>query len=132
MPKKGPKFLGIDDFGTIRAALSHVPIGTATQIRGILERGERSLILTHRTTLTDGFYANCKHTTQLKHYAHDFQTRETKALIGKANKLICQLESVHYLHGPTPYIYVIISESHVPFMKTDSKTFKGSGEVKLM
>ena len=75
--REGPKFLGIDDFGTECADLFHVPMGKGktTQIRGILERGERSLILTHRTTLTDDIYANCRSTTGLKHYTHDFKFR---------------------------------------------------------
>jgi hypothetical protein len=53
--EEGPKFLGTDDFDTERAVLFHVPMGKGktTQIRGILERGERPLILTHRTTLTN-------------------------------------------------------------------------------
>ena len=55
LTREGPEFLGIDDFGTERAVFFHVPMGKGktTQIRGILERGERSLILTYRTTLTD-------------------------------------------------------------------------------
>ena len=44
----GPKFLGINDFGTERAAMFHVPMakGNTTQIRRILERKNRSLIFT--------------------------------------------------------------------------------------
>jgi hypothetical protein len=56
----GPKFLGPIDFGTERAAVFHVPMGKGktTQIRAILERKERSLILTHRQTLASDIYAN--------------------------------------------------------------------------
>jgi hypothetical protein len=56
-----------------------------TQIRGILEHRERSLILTHMTTLRRDTHANCRATTDLKHYAIDFPSRETKASISGAN-----------------------------------------------
>jgi hypothetical protein len=61
---EGPKFLGVADFGTERDALLHIHMGKGktTQILGILERGERSLILTHRQTLAADIHANCKGT----------------------------------------------------------------------
>ena len=50
---------------TERAVLFHVPMGKGktTQIRAIRERGKRSLILTHRTTLTGDIHAHCRDTT---------------------------------------------------------------------
>ncbi len=95
-------------------SLSRQGKGKTTHIRGILERGERSLILTHGTTLTGDIHANCKHTThQFKHYALDFPSRESKSLMDGANKLICQLESIRYLDGAAPYTYLRIDESLV-------------------
>ena len=90
--------------------------GKTTQIRGILEHGERSLILAHRTTLTGDIRAHCRDTTDLKHYATDFSSRETKSFMGGANQIICQLESIHYLHGAKPYTYLMIDESQLLFM----------------
>ena len=73
--------------------------GKTTQIRGILERGERSLILAHRQTLAADIHANCKDTTQLKHYVIDFPNTEAKIYMGATNQLICQFESIHYMRG---------------------------------
>ena len=87
--------------------------GKTTQIRGILERHERSLIFTHRTTLTGNIWNNCMKTTELKHYSYDFPSSETKAFMAGANQLICQLESIHYLHGAKPYTYLMIDESQL-------------------
>jgi len=102
--EKGSTFLGTYDFCTEHAVLIHVPTGKCktTQIRCILERRERSLIFTHRTTLTENIHAKCKKRTELKHYAINLLSRETKAFMGGANQLICQLESIHYLHGAKP------------------------------
>jgi hypothetical protein len=88
LKEKGPTFIGTDDFGTDRAVLFHVPMGKGktTQIRGILKRRERSLILTHMTTLTGDIHAKCWKKTDLKHYAIDFPSRETNALMGGANQ----------------------------------------------
>ena len=60
-----------------------------TQIMGILERGERSLILTHMTTLTDDIWNNCAKTTDLKHYSYNFKGREHKHKMAGANQLLC-------------------------------------------
>jgi hypothetical protein len=102
----GPRFLGFINFGTERAALLHIPMvkGKTTQIRGILERKERSLILTHRQTLADDIYANVKRygTTELKHYAKDFGPTEEKSFTGGTNQLICRLESIHHLRWAEP------------------------------
>ncbi len=51
----GPLFLGPIDFGTECAAVFHVPMGKGKtrQIKTIMQRKERSLILTHRQTLAD-------------------------------------------------------------------------------
>jgi len=68
----------------------------------------------------------------LKHCALDFPSRETKALMGGANQLICRLESIRYLHGAAPYTYPMIDESQLLFMQTASKTFPESPDVHLM
>jgi hypothetical protein len=85
--RKGPKFLGRDDFGTERAVVFHVPVGKGktNQIRDILERREQSLILSHRTTLTDDIYHSYRATTYLKHYSHDFKVREQKYKMADTN-----------------------------------------------
>ena len=132
--EKDPRFLQIDNSAIECAVLFHVLMGKGktTQIRGILERHERSLILTHKTTLTGDIYANSRATMDLKHYAIDFPSRETKALMGGANKLICQLESIHYLQGAAPYTYLTIDEFQILFMQAASKTFKDTKEVQVM
>jgi hypothetical protein len=134
LKENGPKFLGTDDFGTERAVLFHVPMGKGktTQIRGILERGERSLILTHRTTLTGDIHAHCRGTTDLKHYSHDFKGRDNKHKMAGANQLICQLESIRHLHGAKPYTYLMIDESQLLFMQASSETFKQTEDVRMM
>jgi hypothetical protein len=106
--------------------------GKTTQIRSIFERGERSLILTHRTTLTDDICANCKLTTGLKHYAHDFKSRELKCLMGGTNQLMCQLKSIRHLHGAAPYTYLMIDESQLLFMQNSSQILKESSDIQLM
>jgi hypothetical protein len=73
--------------------------GKTTQIRGILERGKRLLILTHQHTLAADIHANCKGTTKLMHYVTDFPNKEAKMYMGAANQLICHLESIHHLCG---------------------------------
>jgi len=124
--EKDPRFLGTYNFGTKRAVLFHVPIGKGTinQIRGVLERRERSLIFTHRTTITDDMYNNYMKTTELKHYSYDFKGREHKYKMTGANQLICQLESIRHLHGAKPYTYLMIDESQLLFMQAASETFK--------
>jgi len=52
--------------------------------------------------------------------------------MGGANQLICQLESIRYLHGAAPYTYLMIDESQLLFMQTASQTFKESTDVQLM
>jgi hypothetical protein len=134
LKENGPIILGIDNFGTERAVLFHVPMGKGktTQIRGILERRERSLILTSRTILTDDIYAHCRDTTDLKHYSHDFKCREHKHKMAGANQLICQLESIRHLHGAKPYTYLMINELQLLFMQATSETFKQTEDVQLM
>ena len=129
-----PKFLGLKDFGTERAVLFHVGMGRGktTQIRRVLERGERSLILAHRQTLSGDIYANCKAKTQLKHYSIDFKTQDAKQLMGAANQLICQLESIHYLHGAKPYTNLMIDESQLLFIQVAAGTFKTREAVRAM
>ena len=36
--------------------------------------------------------------------------------MGSTNKLIIQLESIHYLRGAEPYTYVMIDESQLLFL----------------
>ena len=132
---EGPKFLGVSDFGTERAALLHIPMGKGktTQIRGILQRGGRCLIVTHRQTLAADIYANCKESAkQLQHYIIDFPDKQAKMYMGVTNQLIIQLESIHYLRGADPYEYVMIDESQLLFMQAASGTLGTPAEVKLM
>ncbi len=106
--------------------------GKTTQIRGILEPGERSFILTHRQNLAADIHANCKGTTQLQHYAIDFPDKEAKMYMGATNQLMCQLESIHYLRGAQPYTYLMIDESQLLFLQAASGTLSLPDVVKDM
>jgi len=52
--------------------------------------------------------------------------------MGGTNQLICQLESIRYLHGATPFTYLMIDESQLLFMQTASKTFPETPDVQIM
>ena len=87
------KFLGALDYGEERAVAFAVPMahGKTQQIKKILRRKERTLILTHMCTLAADIHAEA-HTdagSELKHYALDFKTQEAKTLMRDANQLIC-------------------------------------------
>jgi len=131
----GVKYLGMQDFGSERAALIHVKMGggKTTMIRGILRKGKRSLILTHRQTLAADIYSEVHRKLEwheqaelddpldfytrpeLKHYNRDFPSKALKSTMGAANQLICQLESIGHLQGCEPYEYVMIDESQLFF-----------------
>jgi len=102
-------------------------------IRGILRKGKRSLILTHKQTLAADIYIEVHRKLEwreqaklddpldfytrleLKHYNKDFPSKELKSTMGAANQLICQSESVGHLQGCEPYKYVMIDESRLFF-----------------
>ena len=129
-----PKYLGLRDFGEERGALFDVPMGKGktTQIRKVLERKERSLIITHRQDLAGNIYANCKDETGLQHYNNHFKSREAKLFMGSTNQLVCQLESIHYLHGALPYDNIMIDESELLFNQAATGKFKTDDDVRNM
>ena len=49
--------------------------------------------------------------------------------MGSTNKLIIQLESIHYLRGAEPYTYVMIDESHLLFLHAAQGTLKDKAGV---
>jgi len=97
-----------------------------------MERKERSLILTHRQTLADDIYANCKDTTELSHYSTDYPYKEVKHYMAETNQLVCELESIHYLSRTEPYTYVMIDESQLLFLQTTSGTLKDKASISMM
>jgi hypothetical protein len=48
------------------------------------------------------------------------------------NQLICQLESIRYLHGTAPYTYLMIDESQLIFMQTASTIFPDTLDVQIL
>jgi len=130
----GPLFFGPIDFGTERAAVFQVPmgIGKTRQIKAMLERKERSLIVMNRQALADDIYASCKDTTKLAHYAIDYPMKELKHYMTGANQHVCQLESIHYLYGAKPYTYVMIDGSQLIFLQTASGTLKDKASISVM
>ena len=142
------KFLGHRDFGTERVALFDVKMGggKTRMIQGALLRGYRSLILTHIQTLAAYRYHEVhkpqfwdemddtldRYTKpQLKHYNNNFATRESKATMGAANQLICQLEIIGLLAWTPPYKYLMIDESQLLFAQAAS-SYLPSSEVRKM
>jgi hypothetical protein len=137
---EGVKYLGLKDFGKERAALFDVRMGggKTRMIQGALLSGARSLILTHRQTLAADIYSEVHRKksngerelydhpldwskdAELKHYDFDYKTTESKAAMGVANKLICQLESISHLAGAAPYKYLMIDESELFFAQAAS------------
>jgi hypothetical protein len=123
----GPMFLGTEDFGTERAAVFHVSMGKGktTQMGGILARGERSLIITHRQTLAADIHANVhkRHPrATLKHCKKDFPSQNSKLMMSAANQLVIQLESIKFLSGAKPYTYLMIDESHLLFIQINKSS----------
>jgi hypothetical protein len=94
--ENGVPFLGQRDFCTEEAALFHVKMGggKTRMIHGVLLRGQRSLIPTHKQTLAANISSEihkpkcrdemddpleCYIKLQLKHYINDFPTLDSMA-----------------------------------------------------